>query len=356
MKSFPVRVAVMLLLAGPCLAQQSFEPAAPLPESPGAVSQAPQLAADEVGTASITGTVVDVQGDPVPEAKVTLYARGKFTERTIAAGQDGGFTFSGLPAGQFRITIAAAGFDLAETKEFILRAGEVFTAPKTALAVASTSTSVDVTASPDQIAIAQVQEQEKQRVLGVFPNFYTSYIWKAEPIPTPVKYKLAVRSLIDPFTFLIVAGTAGAEHFNGTYPAYGPGIQGYGKRYGAAYADAFTAKIIGGAILPSILHQDPRYFYRGSGGVFLRTRHAFASTFVTRGDNGQNQINWSHLGGSLAAGAIANAYHPPASRGLGLTFETFGITTGANLIGNLFREFVFRSLEPSVPTFAHGKK
>jgi hypothetical protein len=283
-----------------------------------------------------------------------LTASGKLGERTVVTGDDGSFSFTGVPAGSFRLIITAPGFQTYSSGEFAVKSGENLTLPKTGLIV-STTTSVNVFATSEQVAEAQIHEQEKQRVLAIFPNFYTSYIWKAEPIPTPQKYKLAVRAISDPVTFLIVAGVAGAEHFNGTYPGYGSGIEGYGKRYGAAFGDALTARIIGSAILPSVLHQDPRYFYQGSGGVSSRTAHAVASTFLCRGDNGKTQINFSHMLGSLAAGAIANAYHPESSRGLGLTFETFGITTGANVIGNLFREFVFRGLVPSVPEFAKGK-
>ena len=305
--------------------------------------------------AILQGTVLDPQGQPIPDAKVTLSGRGRFDERTSSTGSDGSFIFSGLPAEQYRVAIVAAGFEATISPEFVLKIGQMLSVPPIALKLATATSSVDVTADTDQIAEAQVQGQEKQRVFGVFPNFYTSYIWKAEPMPNRLKYRLAGRALVDPFSILIVAGIASAEHYNGTYPGYGPGIAGYGKRFGAAYGDALTARIIGSAILPSVLHQDPRYFYQGSGSLASRSTHAVASTFVTRGDNGKTQINFSHLLGSLAAGAIANAYHPASSRGIGLTFETFGITTGANAIGNLFREFVLKSLEPSIPVFANGK-
>ena len=279
----------------------------------------------------------------------------KFEEQTTKSGPDGKFRFIGLPAGQFRLSAVAAGFQSVGTLEFAVRFGQNAIAPVISLKVADAVSSVTVTADSAQIAEAQVSGQEKQRVLGIFPNFYTSYIWKADPMPNRLKYRLAVRAITDPFTLLIVAGTAGAEQYNGTYPGYGPGVAGYGKRFGAAYGDALTARIIGSAILPSVLHQDPRYFYQGSGSISSRSIHAVGSTFITRGDNGKPQINFSHLMGSLAAGAIANAYHPASSRGLGLTFETFGITTGANALGNLFREFILRKLEPAVPVFADGK-
>lgn len=305
--------------------------------------------------ARLQGTVVDVQGQPVPDAKISLLGRGKFDERTSITGSDGAFQFSGLPAEQYRVAIVAAGFEATLSQEFVLRVGQTLSAPPITLKISTAATSITVTADREQIAEAQVEGQEKQRVFGVFPNFYTSYIWKAEPMPKRLKYRLAFRALVDPFTILVVAGTASAEHYNGTYPGYGPGIAGYGKRFGAAYGDALTSRVIGSAILPSVLHQDPRYFYQGSGSVASRSTHALASTFVTRGDSGKTQINFSHLLGSLAAGAIANAYHPSSSRGLGLTFETFGITTGANAIGNLFREFVLKGLEPSIPVFANGR-
>jgi hypothetical protein len=306
-------------------------------------------------SALVKGVVQDVQDNPVPEARVTLTAPGKLGERTVVADSDGKFVFTGLPAGEFRLIITAPGLETYKSAVFVVKAGEVVLVSKTGLRIATSST-VNVVATQDEIAVAQVQEQEKQRVLGVFPNFYTSYIWNAEAMPVKEKYKLAFRTLGDPVTFLITAGVAGAEHFHGTYPGYGPGIEGYGKRYGAAFGDTMTSRIVGSAILPSLLHQDPRYFYQGSGGVKSRMWHALSSTVVCRGDSGKLQPNYSHVLGSVAAGALANTYHPASSRGLGLTFETLGVTTGANAVGNLIREFVLRGLVPSVPDYANGKQ
>jgi len=329
-----------------------------LPDAPGFSLQTAQATAQSdlaPGTGQVHGIVQDVQGNPIPEAAVTLAAPGKLGERSVTAGADGSFTFAAVPAGLYRLIITALGFTPYTSDEFPIKTQETVQAPKAALRMATSST-VNVYATPDEVAIAQVHEQEKQRVFGVFPNFYTSYIWDAEPMPAKQKYKLAFRTLIDPANFLITAGLAGAEHYNGTYPGYGPGIEGYGKRYGAALADSATSRIVGSAILPSLLHQDPRYFYQGSGSIRSRTWHALSSTLVTRGDNGKPQPNYSHVLGSLVAGAVANAYHPDSSRGAGLTFQTLGIVTAGNAAGNLFREFVLRGLVPSVPTFANGKR
>jgi hypothetical protein len=306
-------------------------------------------------TGSIEGEVFDAQGAVVPGAKVTLTAAGNFDSRVATAESDGRFRFTAIPAGLYRLIVSAEGLETFTSSEFSTKASQVTEAPNITLRAAGTSVSVRVTATAEQVAEAQVNAEEKQRVLGVFPNFYTSYIWKAEPMSARQKYKLAFRATVDPVNFLVIAGVAGAEQYHGTYPGYGSGIEGYGKRYAAAYADALTSRIIGSAVLPSLLHQDPRYFYQGSGGARSRASHAVASTFVCRGDNGGLQPNYSHFLGSLAAGAIANAYHPASSRGAGLTFETLAVTTGANMVGNLIREFVLRGLVPSVPDFANGK-
>jgi hypothetical protein len=343
--------AILILSCRPTLSQTLVSPAA-LPDAPAPAGQtAPAVEAQ--GTAQVTGDITDMQGAAVPSATVTLIPLGKLGERTATSAADGTFTFTAVTASQYRLTIAAPGLDVYTSGEFTVHPGAALTLPAIQLKV-STTTNVTVTASSSQVAIEEIHLQEQQRVFGVFQNFYTSYIWDAAPMPAKQKFRLAFKSLYDPPQFLVAAGIAGAEQYNGTYPGYGPGIEGYGKRYGAALADATTARIIGSAILPSLLHQDPRYFYQGSGSIFSRTFHAAAFTFVARGDNGKAQPNYSHLLGSLAAAGIANTYHPEGSRGVGYTFQTFGIGLAGNIAGNIFREFVLRHLE-TVPTFANGK-
>jgi hypothetical protein len=351
---------VMVLIAIVCSYPahgQAFASTSDLPDAPDAAIQtAPTArpASDAQGTGIVNGVVQDIQGNPITGAKVLLIAPGKLGERTTIAGSDGTFAFTSIPAGRFHLIITAPNFETYISPDFMVEPGSTVEAPKINLKVTSSAT-VTVFANSEQIAQAQLQEQEKQRVVGVFQNFYTSYIWEAEPMSTRQKYKLAFRTLGDPSSFLIVAGIAGAEQYNGTYPGYGPGIEGYGKRYGAALADSATGRIVGSAVLPSLFHQDPRYFYQGSGGIRSRSWHAVSFALVCRGDNGRRQPNFSHLLGNLVAGTVANAYHPESSRGVGLTFETFGITTGGNAVGNLFREFLLRKLEPAVPGFANGK-
>lgn len=345
-------VFLALILSHPALSQ-ALTTSAPPSNAREAALQTTLPPAETQGTAQVTGTVTDTQGSVVASATITLIPYGKLGERAATSSADGTFTFTGLPATEYRITIEAAGLDLYTSPEFTLRPGASLTLPPIALTI-STSTTVNVVASNDQIALAEIHQQEQQRVFGVFQNFYTSYIWDAAPMPAKQKFRLAFKALYDPPQFLIVAGLAGAEQYNGTFPGYGPGIEGYGKRYGAGLADATTARILGSAVLPSLLHQDPRYFYQGSGSIPSRAFHAAAFTFTARGDNGKTQPNYSHMLGSLAAAGISNLYHPAGSRSVGDTFQTFGINMAGNIFGNIFREFVLRHLE-KVPSFANGK-
>jgi hypothetical protein len=205
------------------------------------------------------------------------------------------------------------------------------------------------------VAQAQVEQQEQQRILGVLPNFYTTYIWDAVPLTKSLKYRLAFRSSIDPLAFLVAAGVAGVRHANNTFPGYGQEAQGYAKRFGSTYADTVSGRMIGSAILPSLFHQDPRYFYRGTGSVRSRMLHALVSTVVCKGDDGQLEPNYSHMLGSFAAAGFSNLYRSPSDRRIGLTLSNGLVIFAGGAAVNLMREFFSRRLTPNVPSFASGK-
>jgi hypothetical protein len=210
-------------------------------------------------------------------------------------------------------------------------------------------------ASLDEVAQAQVQAEEKQRVLGFFPNYYSSYIWDAAPMTPKLKFKLALRSTTDPITFLAAAGLAGVEQKRHIFPGYGQGSEGYAKRFGAAYADTMVSKMVSRAILPTVLHQDPRYFYRGSGSVRSRIFYALSAAVIARGDNGRMQPNYSQVLGNFASSGIANLYRAPGDRTASLTFRNGLIMTASGAVENLLREFFSRKLTSNVPSFAKGK-
>ena len=242
------------------------------------------------------------------------------------------------------------------SSDIVLRAQERRELPQISLAVAGATTEVDVVVTQTDLAEEQLKAAEHQRVLGVLPNFYSSYIWDAAPLNAKQKFDLALHSITDPVEFLGTGIVAGAEQANNTFSGYGQGAEGYAKRYGAAYADDAIGRTLGSAVLPSLLHQDPRYFYRGSGSVRSRMFYAISRAVVTRGDNGRVEPNYSSVLGSFAAGGIANLYYPAGDRGVGLTLGDALVGTAGHAVDNLIREFLLRKLTSKVPAYENGKR
>jgi hypothetical protein len=314
-----------------------------------------QSTPEQRAAGSISGTVLDVNGGVVLGAQVTLLALDRPASSTVMSDDAGQFNFSALAPGKFKFTVASTGFEPYSSAEIVLYPGENLIVPEFRLALAATTTNVQVVVTRNEVATEQLKAQEQQRVLGIFPNFYSSYIWDAAPLSSGQKYQLAVRSLVDPFAFIGTGAFAAAEQWQNTFPGYGQGAQGYAKRYGAAYADEALSRMIGGAILPSLLHQDPRYFYRGTGSKKTRALYALSQAIVCRGDNGRMQPNYSYVLGSFAAGGISNLYHPAGDRGAGLTIGNGFLNVAAHGVDNLAREFLFRRLTPKVPDYAQGR-
>lgn len=305
--------------------------------------------------ASIAGTVRDSEGAAIADVPVTLVGQDNSVNRVVRADSSGAFAFDGLLPGNYQVKVEAPGLEPFVSDGKALGAGEHQELAIVVTRIPNKQTTVTVTASPAQVAQAQVHEQEQQRVLGFLPDFYTSYIWTAVPMTPKLKFQLGLRSMIDPITFLVTAGLAGVEQQHNTFPGYGRGAEGYAKRFGAAYADTMSTRMISRAILPTVFHQDPRYFYHGSGSVLSRTLYAIEGSVVTRGDNGQLQPNYSQLVGSFAAAGLSNLYRAPGDRQMGLTFRDGLIIMATDSIENVFREFLSRKLTPHVPAFASGK-
>ncbi|KAA6462104.1 carboxypeptidase regulatory-like domain-containing protein [Acidobacteria bacterium AB60] len=312
---------------GSARAQQT----ATLPEAPSAA------------TATIAGTVQDTNGDVIEGARVLLTAQEGGAQRDALTGPDGQFHFAGLTAGVFKLTVSGAGMATYASGAIRVEAGEFRIVSGIVLAVTA-STSVTVSADPETIAEEEVQVEIHQRVLGVMPNFYTSYDWNATALHAKQKFKLALHSVTDPTVFAGVAFLAGVQQANDTYHGYGQGLAGYGKRAGAAFGNDVISRMLSSAILPSLLHQDPRYFYKGTGTTGSRIRYAVLSTLMCRGDNGRRQPNVSHLPGSFAAGAISNEYYPAGSRGAGLVLANGFLEMAGNAGNNVLREFLFKRL------------
>jgi hypothetical protein len=302
---------------------------------------------------SIRGTVVDPNGTAVAAARVKLTRQDQSTNQEGQSGDDGQYSFANIPPGPYQLSIAAEGF-ATKTSAGTLHSGENIVVPQITLALTTEVTEVRVELSPIELAQEQIKDEEKQRVLGFIPNFYVSYIPNAAPLNTRQKFELAWKSTLDPVTFGITGAIAGIQQANNQFSGYGQGAQGYAKRYGASYADVVTNTFIGGAILPSLLKQDPRYFYKGTGSKRSRILYAIANSVICRGDNGHWQANYSTIIGGLAAGGISNLYYPASDRGAGLVFENAAIGIGATAAANLLQEFVIRKLSSHVPNIAPG--
>ena len=290
----------------------------------------------------VQGVVEDASGAVVPGARVTLVtAKGRKLE--TVTGADGSFVFQNVWAGSFTVRVSGVGL---ETESVMGVAGgdsggTLTELPAVVLQMATVSMEVNAI-SQWQAAEYQIHDEEKQRLLWVLPNFYVSYVQDAAPLTTGQKFRLASRSVIDPEVIVSAGVTAGIEQGLKQYQGFGQGAAGFGRRYAANYGDSFIGIYLGGAVLPTLFHQDPRYFYKGTGGFRARLWYVVTRAVVQKGDNGKWQPAYSNVLGDLGSALLSDAYYPVKVHNWGaLTAETFGISIAGDSVGNLLQEFVY---------------
>jgi len=320
-------------------------PQDPVPRPESAAPEAPNHGLP--GT--VCGSVVDRSGAVVAGASVRLANEDSPAESAVVTDTDGRFCLIHLASGPFQVTVSLPGFTT-QTISGVLRSGEDYSAPQITMQIATAAAEVRVV-PPSQVEIAEeeIKVEEKQRALGIIPNFYVSYIPNAAPLTPKQKFELAWKTTVDPVTFALNAGGAAILQATNSPSGYGQGASGYAQRYGASYADLAASTFIGGAILPSLLKQDPRYFYKGTGSKSSRVLYALANSVMCKGDNGRWQVNYSSIGGSLAAGGLSNLYYTGQDRGVSWTFENALISIGTTAATNLLQEFVIRKVTPKLP-------
>jgi len=297
---------------------------------------------------NISGTIVDRSGKVSVGANVRLTYKGRTFSQQVASGNNGQFFFSRVPPGNFQLTVSAPGF-MTQVFSGAVHPGQVYLVPPIVLGIETVQTNVQVQASTVDVAQAQLKEQEKQRILAIIPNFFVTYLPNPAPLNPKQKFQLALKTAVDPVTFLGAGIYAGIEQAGDRYPEYGQGAAGYAKRYGAGYADAAAGIFIGNAILPSVLKQDPRYFYKGTGTKRSRLLYALASSVICKGDNMRWQPNYSFMLGSIAVGGISNLYVPAGDRNsAGLVFQNALIRIGQGSLGGVLQEFLIPHLTPHV--------
>ena len=310
----------------------------------------------KTGTGSLSGTVLDANRDVLQGAHVTLMGQSDATIQTVESGSNGQFAFRGLPPDVYKLTVTAVGMSTFTSPQIPLQAGEARIVPTVILPVAGGTTRVNVTVrNKEELAQEQVQIAVHQRIGGIIPNFYSTYDWTAPPMGAKQKFHLSIRSIMDPVSFLTVAGIAGAEQYRNVYPGFGSGIEGYGKRYGAALADHVSGTLLGKAVYPSIFHQDPRYFYKGKGSIGSRALYAISAVVITRDDDGREKPNYSRVLGTFSAAAFSNLYYPASDRGASLVLRNGLAGMGAAVVSNLIREFLLKGITSHVPLGANGQ-
>ena len=341
LKSAAVWLCLAALFSGaPGLARAQD---APQPQAEGAPERP-----NEQPPGTICGSVADRSGALVAGATVKLERDDSSAGSEAVTDTDGRFCLLHVSPGSFHLTVTLPGFTT-QTVSGILHSGERYSTPAIVMEIAPASAEVRVTPSQVEIAQEEIKAEEKQRAFGVIPNFYVSYVPNAAPLTPRQKFELAWKTTVDPVTFGLNFGSAALLQATNTPSGYGQGAEGFAKRYGASYADTFAGTFIGSAILPSLLKQDPRYFYKGTGSKSSRVLYALANSVICKGDNGKWQPNYSSIGGSLAAGGLSNLYYSGSDRGVGWTFENALISIGATAATNLLQEFVIKRVTPKLP-------
>jgi hypothetical protein len=266
------------------------------------------------------------------------------------SGDNGQFSFSNVHPGRFTLSVNSVGFG---NQAFYgeLTPGETYLVPPIVLSIPTVVTDVRVTVDPVEVATEEVKEQEHQRVFGFIPNFYVTYHADAAPLTTKLKFRLAWKSSTDPVTILGTAFLAGLQQAGDQYSEFGQGAQGYGKRFGADYADVVASTFLSGAVFPSLLKQDPRYFYKGEGRTRSRIWRAVSNSVMCKGDNGRWQVNYSNIAGVFGGAAISSTYYPTKNHASNIISNGF-IRLGESSLAGIFQEFVFRKLAGHKPSSA----
>ncbi len=361
----PAAAALVLLLGSPLvcvgraqnLTQSRAQPEVPLqaaasdiPGAPGVPETAlpPAPLATTAVSGALSGVVTDAHGSLVGGAVVTLQPHAG-PARTAHTDRDGRFGFDTVAPGAFFVVITLPGFDPVSV-EGALQGNQRLTLDVPALQLATLSVSVDAVASPEQLSLEQMQAEVHQRLLGVLPNFFVSYNWSAPPLTTRQKFTLSTKNVLDPGNLALVGTVAAVQQAADAFPGYRQGGAGYGKRYGADLANLVIGTYMGGAILPSLFHQDPRYFYKGTGSFRSRFLYAVSTAVICRGDNGHRQPAVSGVLGDLSAGALSNLYYARSDRqGGSLTFENGLLGIAGDAMNNVFQEFVLKKLTSKEP-------
>jgi len=193
--------------------------------------------------------------------------------------------------------------------------------------------------TPADTTTENAPKQESKRLFGLIPNYRSSPpITSYQPLTAKEKFKIGAKDSFDRGALILALAFAGKGQLMNSTPSFGQGAAGYAKYFGAGYSDVILGDMMTEAIYPSILHQDPRYFRKGTGGGWSRLGYAMGQIFVTHKDSGGRQVNYSELAGNATGVAISNAYYPD-SREVGSNVSKLSVQIGIDMAGNVMKEF-----------------
>lgn len=352
MTSFASRIPALIPLAAACvigaaLPLQASAQAKPQPGAQSALSHVTlQIAASTAAPGAVHGRLAYPDGAAFSTGEITLTPASGPALRTIPD-PDGSFLFVDVPAGPFTLAATGDGVEPASTAS-TLAPGATLELPELRLRLSTVVTSVSAI-SPEELATEQTSAEEHQRLLGAIPNFFVSYDPRVVPLTTREKFRLSARTLFDPTTLALVTVVAGGEQTVGMYPGFAHGPTGFAERFGAAFTDGATQTMLTGAILPTLFHQDPRYFYQGTGSRGSRLKNVLLQSIAQRGDNGRWQPAWSNTLGDMGSALLSTTYYPtaPGSHGRpwgSVAGANFALGIGSQCFANFLQEFVLGRL------------
>jgi hypothetical protein len=297
---------------------------------------------------AVVGEVLDPSGAAVAAALVTLTLTDGTGLRTVTSASDGRFTFVRVAPGSYVVTVRAHGFAPTATTPFVVSSEHGVTLSPIRLAIEDVSASITVRPI-EAIAAEQIKAQEKQRLFGFVPNFYVSYVPDAAPLTSRQKLSLATRHTFDWTSFAGATISAAIQQTVDARSGYGSGASGYAKRWAASFATERADDLLSHYVFASLVHQDPRYFYRGTGTTRARLSHALSYAFVARSDSGKMVPNLAYLLGDVGAAALSNAYYPREDRGAGLVLTNAALGIAGRAVQAVVQEFVARRLTTNAP-------
>lgn len=192
---------------------------------------------------------------------------------------------------------------------------------------------------PSHAEPAKIPALTNKRILWIIPNYRTSpSLADYAPISAKEKFRIARQDSFDPGTVVLAALFAGEAQLTNSTPEFGQGVRGYAKYFAASYTDLVIGDFMTESVYPTLLHQDPRYFRRGTGSGVSRLGYAVGQIFWTHRDGGGSQFNFSEIGGNATAVAISNAYYP-GTRDARTAASKLGMQIGVDMVSNILKEF-----------------